>query len=360
MKSMIWINGRVAAAGLWLLLVTCASCSRTDSSAINETGPGAETDTAVVDAGDRVEAVARSDSSTEAAGTGSAAALKGQPKQARQPIYNENADARADIAAAVERARGENKRVLVKFGGNWCGWCFKLHDLFHENREIASLLRNEYELVLVDVNKNREIIEAYAPDENYGFPWLTVLDSQGKVLCNQETGALEIGPRHDPAKVQAFLKEWQAEPIAANQALTSGLQRAKAENKRVLLHVGAPWCGWCHVLERFLRANSEVLGADYVDLKIDQDRMAGGRELAVELRAGHPEQGIPWMAILDADGKTLVTSDGPRGNIGHPSEDHEIEHFIHMLQQTRKQLTDEQIAGLERQLRADAAQRKAR
>jgi hypothetical protein len=39
----------------------------------------------------------------------------------RPPIYNEKADAKADIAAALKLANRENKRVLLKFGGNWCG-----------------------------------------------------------------------------------------------------------------------------------------------------------------------------------------------------------------------------------------------
>ena len=29
--------------------------------------------------------------------------------------------------------------------------------------------------------------------------------------------------------------------------------------------------------------------------------------------------GIPWMVILDTDGKELISSDGPKGNIGYPA-----------------------------------------
>jgi thiol-disulfide isomerase/thioredoxin len=291
---------------------------------------------------------------------GDSASAQTAPKKNRNPIYDENADARADIAAAVHRAAVENKRVLVKFGGNWCGWCFKLHDLFHENRDIATILRNEYELVLVDVNNNRALIEEYAPNGSYGFPWLTILDSSGRVLCNQETGSLEIGPKHDPAKVKDFLVQWQSEPRVADEVLAEGIERGKKENKRVFVHVGAPWCGWCHVLEKFLNANDELLGTDYVDVKIDQDRMTDGKELAEKLRAGRTQDGIPWFAILDSNGETLATSDGPQGNIGHPSEPHEIEHFLKILRQTRQRLTDDQIADLEKQLQETAAARIAR
>ena len=51
------------------------------------------------------------------------------------------------------RPRGpsaSNKRVLLMFGGDWCGWCHKLHDLFAKDNEIRRLLSYEYELVMVD------------------------------------------------------------------------------------------------------------------------------------------------------------------------------------------------------------------
>src|SRR5262249_23051927 len=48
-----------------------------------------------------------------------------ESKNRRTPIYDETADARAEIDAALSRAQYDHKRVLVKFGGNWCGWCFK-------------------------------------------------------------------------------------------------------------------------------------------------------------------------------------------------------------------------------------------
>jgi len=221
------------------------------------------------------------------------------------------------------------------------------------------VLRSEYELVLVDINTNRDILQAYDPDGQHGYPWLTVLDSTGKVLVNQDTGSLEIGPRHDPDKVLAFLTRWQPDRLDAEEVLTAALEKAGAESKRVLVHIGAPSCGWCHVLDRFLLQQRELIGLDYIDLKIDTARATNGHAVADRLRSGHPSGGIPWMVILAADGKQLVTSDGPRGNIGYPSEPGEIEHFVAMLNQTRQNLSDDQVAALERQLQENAAKRQA-
>jgi hypothetical protein len=35
------------------------------------------------------------------------------------------------------------------------------------------------------------------------------MEGDGKILVRQETGSLEAGPRHDPARVLAFLEQWK-------------------------------------------------------------------------------------------------------------------------------------------------------
>ena len=170
--------------------------------------------------------------------------------EAKRPaIYDEAADAKTQIAAALARARKDNKRVLLQFGGNWCGWCHKLHELFKADKAIARLLLCEYETVLVDVghsDKNMDLVAGYGADlAKGGVPYLTVLDAEGKALVNQETGPLERppekGPAHDPEKVKAFLAKWAAAPLEAEKVLADGLARAGREQKMVFLHFGAPW-----------------------------------------------------------------------------------------------------------------------
>jgi hypothetical protein len=88
-------------------------------------------------------------------------------------------------------------------------------------------------------------------------------------------------------------------------------------------------------------------------VKIDTDRMTGGRELALRLR-GSERGGIPWMTILDEKGEKLITSDGPKGNIGYPFEPHEIDYFLVMLKQTGQHMSSERLAEVERALREAA------
>jgi thiol:disulfide interchange protein len=52
----------------------------------------------------------------------------------RANIYDETADGSKQISDALNIAKREDKRVLLQFGANWCGWCHLLHELFESNR----------------------------------------------------------------------------------------------------------------------------------------------------------------------------------------------------------------------------------
>lgn len=129
-------------------------------------------------------------------------------------IYDVTADAEVAVATALETAKAENKRVLLKFGANWCVWCHGLNKTLHGDSAVAEALRSDYILVPVDVNtrngtkRNASTIEKYGNPIQHGLPVLVVLDADGKILTTQETGALEEGSAHDPAKIIAFLDQW--------------------------------------------------------------------------------------------------------------------------------------------------------
>jgi uncharacterized protein YyaL (SSP411 family) len=182
-----------------------------------------------------------------------------------------------------------------------------------------------------------------------------VLDTQNKLLTQEESGQLEDGPKHDPKKVVALLEKWKAPALDAQQVLDEAFARAAKEDKRVFLHVGAPWCGWCLKLEAILNQPGvdAALQTNLVPVKIDTQRMTNGETVAKKYQTSG---GIPWYCVLSADGKVIQTSDIRAGsNIGFPTEPDEIDHVVKMLTEGRKHMTDEQVAAIRDALTKGAA-----
>jgi thiol:disulfide interchange protein len=146
-----------------------------------------------------------------------ASAAEATNSTAKPAIYDVKADAHQQITEALAKAKPGHKRVLLKFGANWCGWCHRLHRLFEKDPQIAALLKEKYVVVLVDVDQghNADVVKEYGNPTRLGLPVLVVLDEDGKMLTTQDTGKLEEGDHHSPEKVLAFLKEWQPKAAAA-------------------------------------------------------------------------------------------------------------------------------------------------
>jgi thioredoxin-related protein len=286
------------------------------------------------------------------------------PKKAEVAIYDESADAQAQIDAALTKAKKENRRVLIQWGGNWCGWCRLLHAKFQSDPAIRKELSYEYDVVNVDIghfDKNLDIAAKYGAMglKDDGVPYLTVLDASGTPVVNHDTGSLETKgegePGHDPAKVLAFLTEHRAAYLQADAVLADATRRAAAEGKLLFLHFGAPWCGWCHRLEDWMERDAvrAILAKDFVEVKIDEDRMVGGKELEARTRA-NAKGGIPWFAFIDPrSGSAVATSDAEQGNIGFPAKPEEIAHFAAMLKKAARHITADDIATLEASLKPE-------
>jgi len=97
------------------------------------------------------------------------------------------------------------------------------------------------------------------------------------------------------------------------------------------------------------RKDAEPLLKDFIPVKIDTDRMVGGKEVLASYPRGK-DQGIPWIVFLEPDGKELADSNGPKGNIGCPNTDEEIDTFIAILKKAAATLTDEDLAALRKSL----------
>ncbi|KAA3611483.1 MAG: thioredoxin family protein [Planctomycetota bacterium] len=282
---------------------------------------------------------------------GTFAATFGQETKSEKSVYDEKADAGKQISAALAKAKRNNSRVLIQWGANWCGWCVKLDHTMQTDGKLRRKILYEYEVVKVDVgrfDKNMDLVKKFGADlRSSGIPFLTVLDQNGKVVQNQETAGFEVEAEgksgHDPKKVMAFLEKHQAPYLKAESLLAAGLKRAEKESKKLFLSFGAPWCGWCHKLEDTLaRAGiAPLMAKDFVVLKIDIDRTLGGKEIMNRYRR-QKSGGIPWFVFLNPKGEALLTSDGPKGNLGCPYTEEEVHAFGQVLEKMAVALTAEE------------------
>jgi thiol:disulfide interchange protein len=127
-------------------------------------------------------------------------------------IYSETANPTADIAAALKKARAEHKRVILDFGGDWCGDCQVLDIYFHQQPN-ADLLAKNFVLVHIYIghmDRNLDVPQKYEVPINKGVPALAVLDAHGKLLYSQQTGQFENMRNMSSSAVTAFLNQWKA------------------------------------------------------------------------------------------------------------------------------------------------------
>jgi thioredoxin-related protein len=133
-------------------------------------------------------------------------------------IYNPNADAREDIAAAVKQAKAENKHVLLQFGGNWCPWCVRLHGLETSDKQIDSLLKADYVMVLVNIPREKdkrdpELMASLGNPQRFGFPVLVVLNQEGERIHTQDSWYLEQDKSYDREKLVHFFRMWNVAAV---------------------------------------------------------------------------------------------------------------------------------------------------
>lgn len=134
-----------------------------------------------------------------------------QAVKKEKEIYNERADARAEIKEALAKAAAEHKRVILVFGANWCYDCHVLDKAFH-SAELAPIVAANYEVVHVDIGKgekNQDLMTKYEVPRKRGIPGLAVLDPDGKLIYSQKNGEFENARALAPADFLAFLNQWK-------------------------------------------------------------------------------------------------------------------------------------------------------
>ena len=116
------------------------------------------------------------------------------------------------ILPRIGPGQREHKRVILDFGGDWCGDCQVLDIYFHQAPN-ADLLQKNFVLVHVwigHMDTNIDVAARYGVPISKGCPRSAVLDAEGKVLYAQATGQFNDMRHMEPTSVTEFLNTWKS------------------------------------------------------------------------------------------------------------------------------------------------------
>ena len=134
-------------------------------------------------------------------------------------IYNPEADAKADIAAAIKQASKEGKHVFIQIGGNWCTWCLKYHNFTNADEEIKNYVNENYVVLKVNYdekNKNETVLADLGYPQRFGFPVFVILNAEGERIHTQNSAFLEKDSSYDRDRVLQFYKHWSPTALDPN------------------------------------------------------------------------------------------------------------------------------------------------
>jgi uncharacterized protein YyaL (SSP411 family) len=121
-----------------------------------------------------------------------------------------------------------------------------------------------------------------------------------------------------------YLRSAAHQPIDWHEWGDAAFARAKAEDKPILLDIGAVWCHWCHVIDRESYENVEIaqiINEHFVPVKVDRDErpdVDSRYQSAISAISG--QGGWPLTGFLLSDGKPFFggTYFPPEDQMGRP------------------------------------------
>ena len=145
--------------------------------------------------------------------------------------------------------------------------------------------------------------------------------------------------------VSSYLRSARHQPVHWHPWGEAAFARAQAEDKPILLDIGAVWCHWCHVMDRESYEDPEVaklVNEHFVAVKVDRDErpdVDARYQAAVSAITG--QGGWPLTAFLTPDGRpyfggTYIPRDDRYGRPG-------IERVLLAMSQVWRERRDEAL-----------------
>ena len=124
------------------------------------------------------------------------------------PVYDESADAQAQVSQALLKAKADHKQLMILFGANWCGDC-KMLDGEFKKPAMKALLDANYVVVKVDVdrfNKNLDVVKPYGDVIKKGIPSIVIATPANQLVYATNGSELASARNMGEAGVAEFFK----------------------------------------------------------------------------------------------------------------------------------------------------------
>jgi uncharacterized protein YyaL (SSP411 family) len=103
---------------------------------------------------------------------------------------------------AFERARAENRLVILDLVAVWCHWCHVMEETTYRDPEVVRQIREHFVAVRVDQDSRPDLSNRY---EDYGWPATVIFDAGGNEL-------VKFAGYIPPARMRALLEGVVADP----------------------------------------------------------------------------------------------------------------------------------------------------
>ncbi len=123
----------------------------------------------------------------------------------------------------------------------------------------------------------------------------------------QENATTIAAPNQLEHAASSYLRSARHQPVQWHPWSEIPFARAQAENKPILLDIGAVWCHWCHVMDRESYEDPElarIINEHFIAVKVDRDErpdVDARYQAAVSAISG--QGGWPLTAFLTPDGR---------------------------------------------------------
>jgi thiol:disulfide interchange protein len=140
------------------------------------------------------------------------------------------------VAAAVARAKAEQKAVLIEFGASWCTWC-RNFEAFVQSADAGPVLAHHFVIVNLTVHERDDKKALEHPGGNAlmdewggatsGLPFYVFVSDAGQKVAdsNAMPDGTNIGFPAVPDEIRAFISLMERAAPALSSAERDGLSR---------------------------------------------------------------------------------------------------------------------------------------